>query len=117
MLRLLLTFLRKKRLMGQFEGLALSESEVDLSVFTKKKSTNKFEEMYIASAGKKGNHSALEAYCARHFNNPSPESPPAVGLDDSPIGQPIIPEDVKGKGLEKASKPVNVAKGANTTLP
>ncbi|KAF5785179.1 hypothetical protein HanXRQr2_Chr10g0425501 [Helianthus annuus] len=45
------------------------------------------------------------------------ESPPAVVFGDSPVNEPIIPENVKGKGPEKVVEADNVVEWMKTTLP
>ncbi|MFS8013881.1 hypothetical protein Hanom_Chr15g01338201 [Helianthus anomalus] len=94
---------KKRRLMSQPEGLAPSESEVNLSIFTWKKSINKLEVMFAALARKKGSATAsaqrpqkITIRCPKATVSDirmihGPESPPVVPLFVSPPGEAVIP--------------------------
>ncbi|KAJ0934246.1 hypothetical protein HanRHA438_Chr03g0105231 [Helianthus annuus] len=113
--------------MGQPEGPAPSESEVDLSVF-KKKSGYILEDMFVGSSGRKGSKKVTGLRSRRSITRsskptipdissiPGPESPPAAVFGESPIRDPVRPEDVKGKDPEGVVRSVFVEKVQPSTL-
>ncbi|KAF5813083.1 hypothetical protein HanXRQr2_Chr03g0094091 [Helianthus annuus] len=118
---------KKRKLMGQPEGPSPSESEVDLSVF-KKKSGYILEDMFVESSGRKGSTKVTGLRSRRSITRsskptipdissiPGPESPPAAVFGESPIRDPVCPEDVKGKDPEGVVRSVFVEKVQPSTL-
>ncbi|MFS8013883.1 hypothetical protein Hanom_Chr15g01338231 [Helianthus anomalus] len=102
---------KKRRLMSQLEGLAPSESEVNLYIFTWKKSTNKLEVMFAALAGKKGSATSS----AQRPQKITIRCPKATVSDILMIHGPESPP--VGKGLENAPETAHAAKVTNRTLP
>ncbi|KAJ0735406.1 hypothetical protein HanPI659440_Chr11g0431811 [Helianthus annuus] len=118
---------KKRKLTGQPMGPAPSKSEVDLSVF-KKKSGKFVKNCLLSLPDEKGSAGVTGSRSRRSTTHtskpiipdissiPGPESPPAALFGESPVRDPVRPEDVKGKGPKGAAESVFVKKVQPSTL-